>query len=54
MSSLGTLAFDEYGRPFIIIRDQDRKARLSGVEAHKVNKKSSILCYYVAYMLLIG
>ena len=38
MSSLGTLAFDEYGRPFIIIRDQDRKARLSGIEAHKVKK----------------
>lgn len=35
MSNLGTLAFDEYGRPFIIIRDQDRKARLSGIEAQK-------------------
>ncbi|XP_075068858.1 T-complex protein 1 subunit epsilon [Mixophyes fleayi] len=35
MSSLGTLAFDEYGRPFIIIKDQDRKSRLSGLEALK-------------------
>jgi T-complex protein 1 subunit epsilon len=35
-ANLGQLAFDEYGRPFIIIRDQDRKARLSGIEAHKV------------------
>lgn len=34
-SNLGQLAFDEYGRPFIIIRDQDRKARLSGIDAHK-------------------
>lgn len=34
-ANLGQLAFDEYGRPFIIIRDQDRKARLSGIEAHK-------------------
>lgn len=32
---MGSIAFDEYGRPFIIIRDQDTKQRLSGVEAHK-------------------
>ncbi|OWF40594.1 T-complex protein 1 subunit epsilon-like [Mizuhopecten yessoensis] len=31
----GSLAFDEYGRPFIIVRDQDRKSRLTGIEAHK-------------------
>ncbi|XP_054752327.1 T-complex protein 1 subunit epsilon-like [Lytechinus pictus] len=35
MSSLGSLAFDEYGRPFIIIRDQDSKSRLTGIEAQK-------------------
>uniref|UniRef100_A0A8C5M2F1 T-complex protein 1 subunit epsilon n=1 Tax=Leptobrachium leishanense TaxID=445787 RepID=A0A8C5M2F1_9ANUR len=35
MSAMGTLAFDEYGRPFIIIKDQDRKSRLSGLEALK-------------------
>ncbi|CAL8292873.1 unnamed protein product [Lota lota] len=35
MSSLGTLAFDEYGRPFIIIKDQDKKTRLSGLDALK-------------------
>uniref|UniRef100_A0A803JPS4 T-complex protein 1 subunit epsilon n=1 Tax=Xenopus tropicalis TaxID=8364 RepID=A0A803JPS4_XENTR len=35
MSALGTLAFDEYGRPFIIIKDQDRKSRLSGLDALK-------------------
>lgn len=33
--TLGTIAFDEYGRPFIIIRDQDSKTRLQGIEAHK-------------------
>jgi len=37
MSAQGSLAFDEYGRPFIIIRDQDRKKRLMGIEAHKVH-----------------
>lgn len=29
------MAFDEYGRPFIIIRDQEGKSRLSGIDAHK-------------------
>ncbi|XP_074652458.1 T-complex protein 1 subunit epsilon-like [Tubulanus polymorphus] len=33
--SQGALAFDEYGRPFIIMRDQDRKTRLTGIDAHK-------------------
>lgn len=31
----GTLAFDEYGRPFIIIRDQQNQQRLTGTEALK-------------------
>ncbi|VDQ02732.1 unnamed protein product [Trichobilharzia regenti] len=31
----GQLAFDEYGRPFIILRDQEKKKRLCGIEAHK-------------------
>ncbi|KAK0067439.1 T-complex protein 1 subunit epsilon [Biomphalaria pfeifferi] len=29
------LAFDEYGRPFIILRDQDKQSRLTGKDAHK-------------------
>lgn len=36
MSMPGTLAFDEYGRPFIIIRDQDKQKRLTGTDAIKV------------------
>jgi len=35
MNSMGQIAFDEYGRPFIILRDQDKKSRLTGIEAHK-------------------
>lgn len=35
MASQGSIAFDEYGRPFIIIRDQQNKGRLTGIEAHK-------------------
>ena len=36
MSQSTALAFDEFGRPFIIIRDQSTKKRLKGIEAHKV------------------
>merc|ERR1711881_812323 len=35
MSQVGTVAFDEYGRPFIIVRDQGSKSRLSGTDAIK-------------------
>nr|XP_035148182.1 T-complex protein 1 subunit epsilon-like [Callithrix jacchus] len=35
MASMGTLAFAEYGRSFLIIKDQDRKSRLMGLEALK-------------------
>lgn len=31
----GSIAFDEYGRPFIILRDQERQQRLTGTEAIK-------------------
>jgi len=33
----GQLVFDEYGRPFIILRDQEKQSRLKGIEAHKAN-----------------
>ncbi|KMZ74640.1 T-complex protein 1 subunit epsilon [Zostera marina] len=31
------LAFDEYGRPFIIIKEQEQKSRVRGLEAQKAN-----------------
>lgn len=31
------LAFDEYGRPFIILREQESKTRLRGLDAQKAN-----------------
>ncbi|KAF7286539.1 hypothetical protein GWI33_004942 [Rhynchophorus ferrugineus] len=31
----GSIAFDEYGRPFIILRDQDKNNRLTGIDALK-------------------
>lgn len=30
-----SLIFDEYGRPFIVVKDQGSKQRLRGIEAHK-------------------
>lgn len=32
-----SLVFDENGRPFIILRDQEKKKRTKGLEAHKAN-----------------
>ncbi len=32
-----SLVFDEYGRPYYIIREQEKKARLKGLEAQKAN-----------------
>lgn len=37
MSAQGQIAFDEYGRPFIILRDQENQKRLTGLEAQKVH-----------------
>jgi len=34
-NSMGSLAFDEYGRPFLILRDQESQTRLSGNDAIK-------------------
>ncbi|VAH18037.1 unnamed protein product [Triticum turgidum subsp. durum] len=31
------LAFDDFGRPFIILREQESKSRLRGLDAHKAN-----------------
>ena len=37
---MGSLAFDEYGRPFIVLRDQEAQTRLSGNDAIKVFHRS--------------
>ena len=31
-----SLAFDEYGRPFIVLKEQDTKVRIKGIDALKV------------------
>ncbi len=40
-----SLAFDETGRPYIIIREQDKKRRLKGQEAYRVKK----IIYFINY-----
>ncbi|TVU43638.1 hypothetical protein EJB05_10124 [Eragrostis curvula] len=35
------LAFDEFGRPFIILREQEKKSRLRGLDAQKSNIASA-------------
>ncbi|XP_045508181.1 T-complex protein 1 subunit epsilon [Colias croceus] len=37
----GTVAFDEFGRPFIILRDQDRQKRITGIDALKSHIQAS-------------
>jgi len=34
---MAQLAFDEYGRPFIVLKDQDKQERLTGTEALKTH-----------------
>lgn len=42
MAAVGHLAFDEHGRPFFILRDQDKQKQLTGIEATKVSGISRI------------
>ena len=35
------LVYDEYGRPFIILKDQENKTRLKGLDALKNNIRSA-------------
>ena len=35
-NAMGSLAFDEYGRPFLIMRNQENESRLTGKDAIKV------------------
>lgn len=42
MSQVGALAFDEFGRPFFILKDQASQRRLVGNEAIKVSPYSEL------------
>lgn len=32
-----SVIFDEFGRPFVILREQQKKKRIKGIQAHKSN-----------------
>lgn len=51
MASVGTLAFDEFGRPFFILKDQANQKRLVGNEAIKVCSIISVA--YGGYLLMV-
>jgi T-complex protein 1 subunit epsilon len=42
-----SLVFDEYGRPFIIIKEQEKKSRLTGLEAQKVGGGVGDFCAHL-------
>ena len=41
---MAQLAFDEYGRPFIVLKDQGKQERLTGIEALKVRVFQTTPC----------
>lgn len=43
-SLLMSLAFDEYGRPFLILREQGQKTRLTGLQAQKASLENDSTC----------
>ena len=46
--AVGQLMFDEYGQPFIVIKEQERKQRLTGIEALKVH---AVVMHFVTFCL---
>lgn len=42
----GSIAFDEFGKPFIILRDQDQQKRLTGNDAIKVSFEHQHLFFF--------
>lgn len=43
------ITFDEYGRPFIILKEQDSQRRLTGLDAQKVRIETTIYCVEFLY-----
>jgi hypothetical protein len=42
-----SLAFDESGRPYIILREQAKKKRVKGLEAHKVGNIVTLFLNFI-------
>lgn len=41
-----SMIFDEYGRPFIILREQQAQARIRGKEAQKVSNRCTVINFF--------
>lgn len=54
MAALGQLVFDEYGKPIIILKDQDQQKRLTGIDALKVRAEVLFLAAGVRALLPVG
>lgn len=37
-----SLAFDEFGRPYLIVREQEKKRRVKGIEAIRANLSAAL------------
>ena len=46
-----SLAFDETGRPYLILREQGKKKRVKGLEAHKVIINNQFIAINLFYNL---
>jgi T-complex protein 1 subunit epsilon len=40
-----SLIFDEYGRPYIILQEQEKKTRVKGLDAIRVSVLSTVVDY---------
>lgn len=49
----GTIAFDEYGKPFIILRDQGAQKRLTGADAIKVSFLTKSNAFVVSIVFFV-
>ena len=47
------LTFDEYGRPFLILKEQGRQRRLTGLDAQKVKVLYSCMFSSIARKLVL-
>ena len=48
-----SMVFDEFGRPYIIVKDQEQKQRLKGIDAIKVNTHKMISCPSYQFFYII-
>ena len=59
MNTPQAIAFDEFGRPFIILKEQEKRKRLTGLDAQKVwfvqyiHKHLEMIMLYIPILLIV-